>query len=63
MRNPRKLATMSDVQLVMNAGSSSLKFAAYTAKTDKPVLKGKVSGIGRAPEFSATGAQADADPG
>ena len=60
MRNPRKLATMSDVQLVMNAGSSSLKFAAYTAKTDKPVLKGKVSGIGRAPEFSATGAQADA---
>lgn len=51
---------MSDVQLVMNAGSSSLKFAAYLAKADKPVLKGKVTGIGRAPEFSATGAQADA---
>ena len=51
---------MSDVLLVMNAGSSSLKFAAYTAMGDKPVLKGKVSGIGRAPEFSATGAQADA---
>jgi acetate kinase len=44
----------------MNAGSSSLKFAAYLAKADKPVLKGKVTGIGRAPEFSATGAQADA---
>ncbi|SFR65096.1 acetate/propionate family kinase [Litoreibacter janthinus] len=51
---------MTDVQLVMNAGSSSLKFAAYTAKGDKPVLKGKVAGIGRAPEFSATGAQPDA---
>jgi acetate kinase len=51
---------MSDIQLVMNAGSSSLKFAAYEAGHHKPVLKGKVSGIGRAPEFSATGAQPDA---
>lgn len=51
---------MSNVQLVMNAGSSSLKFAVYTAKDDTPILRGKVSGIGRAPEFKATGAQADA---
>ncbi|WP_298262187.1 acetate/propionate family kinase [uncultured Litoreibacter sp.] len=51
---------MSDIQLVLNAGSSSLKFAAYSNAQDAPVLKGKVSGIGRAPEFSATGASADA---
>ena len=51
---------MSDVRLVMNAGSSSLKFAAYTDAFAAPVLKGSVTGIGRAPEFRATGAQADA---
>jgi len=51
---------MSDVDLVMNAGSSSLKFAAYGAGSDVPVMKGKVAGIGRAPEFSATGSQPDA---
>ncbi|MEP3348249.1 MAG: acetate/propionate family kinase [Litoreibacter sp.] len=51
---------MADVQLVMNAGSSSLKFSAYASHENDPILKGKVTGIGRAPEFSATGAQADA---
>lgn len=51
---------MSDVYLVMNAGSSSLKFAAYTLGAEQPVLKGKVSGIRRAPEFSATDSQPDA---
>lgn len=51
---------MSDVYLVMNAGSSSLKFAAYQDGSDAPVLKGKVTGIGRAPEFSATDSQPDA---
>lgn len=50
---------MSDVLLVMNAGSSSLKFAAYGAGSDAPVMKGKVTGIGRAPEFSATDADGD----
>lgn len=51
---------MSDVQLVMNAGSSSLKFAVYSGADDAPVMRGKVAGIGRAPEFRATGAQENA---
>ncbi|SDX62696.1 acetate/propionate family kinase [Litoreibacter albidus] len=51
---------MPDVRLVMNAGSSSLKFAVYTSGADVPVMNGKVTGIGRAPEFSATNAQPDA---
>lgn len=48
---------MTDAILVLNAGSSSLKFAVYPAGTGKAILKGKVAGIGTAPVFSATDAQ------
>lgn len=43
-----------DVVLVVNAGSSSIKFALYPcAGNDKtPVLNGKISSIGRAPDFT-----------
>lgn len=47
---------MVDVILVVNAGSSSLKFALYPAAgSSEPMLKGKVAGIGRAPELSGNG--------
>lgn len=49
---------MTDVTLVLNAGSSSLKFACYGENTT-PVLKGKVAGLGRAPEFGLTGVPPD----
>ena len=44
-----------DVILVVNSGSSSLKFALYpvTAKQDKPLLTGIVSGIGTDAELRA----------
>jgi acetate kinase len=48
---------MTDAILVLNAGSSSLKFAVYPAGTGNAILKGKVSGIGTEPVFSATDAQ------
>ena len=44
---------MSDSILVLNAGSSSLKFAVYPADRGKPLLRGKIDGLGRAPKFSA----------
>lgn len=45
---------MTDVILVLNAGSSSLKFAVYPITDDFPaLLRGKISGIGTAPVFSA----------
>lgn len=44
---------MSDVILTINAGSSSLKFALHPVDAHlTPVLRGKVTGIKRAPEFS-----------
>jgi acetate kinase len=43
--------------LVLNAGSSSLKFAAYAAVGDRPALlcAGQVEGLGAAPRFRARG--------
>lgn len=52
---------MNDAVLVVNAGSSSLKFALYPATgSDEPLIKGKVAGIGRAPELSGKGIDPDA---
>ena len=47
---------MTDAILVLNAGSSSLKFAVYPdeADTRTPVLRGKIAGIGSGPVFSAS---------
>ena len=53
---------MTDAILVLNAGSSSLKFAVYPTATGKAMLKGKVAGIGTAPDFSATDAQGSGLP-
>lgn len=41
--------------LILNAGSSSLKFAVYRpeAGAPSPILRGKIAGIGSAPAFSA----------
>ena len=46
---------MTDAILVLNAGSSSLKFAVYADKdgTPSPILRGKIAGIGADPTFSA----------
>ncbi|CAN0483787.1 unnamed protein product, partial [Discosporangium mesarthrocarpum] len=46
---------MTETILVLNAGSSSIKFAVYpAAKTpSSPLIRGKIKGIGRAPEFNA----------
>lgn len=44
---------MSDCVLVLNAGSSSLKFAVYPVAHGEPVLGGKIDGLGRTPRFSA----------
>ena len=47
--------------LVINAGSSSLKFGVYPGSGSiAPVLRGKVAGIGRAPELSGDGIAPDA---
>ena len=45
-----------DVILVVNSGSSSLKFALYPASDNinQPLLKGQVSGIGVQPKLKAT---------
>lgn len=44
---------MTDAILVLNAGSSSLKFAVYpdTEDTSSAILRGKISGIGTNPIF------------
>src|SRR5688500_4253661 len=48
------LAAMSEEILVLNAGSSSVRFALYTAEREPArVLHGIISGIGVAPGFSA----------
>ncbi len=50
---------MSGAILTLNSGSSSLKFAVFSATSPDapPELRGSVSGIGRAPVFSARDAQ------
>ena len=55
---------MTDAILVLNAGSSSLKFAVYPDKagTPSPILRGKIMGIGNVPIFSARDAKGDALP-
>lgn len=46
---------MVDVILALNAGSSSLKFALHpVAAPLSPVLRGKITGLNRAPEFSVS---------
>ncbi len=61
---------MSDAVLVLNAGSSSLKFAVFgvgDATTDRsPILRGQLAGIGATPRFHARDADGGAlvdDPG
>ena len=61
---------MSDAVLVLNAGSSSLKFAVFgvgDATTDRsPILRGQLAGIGATPRFDARDADGGAlvdDPG
>lgn len=45
---------MSDVILVLNAGSSSLKFTLFEVGAEPTVLcGGQISGIGTAPRFDA----------
>jgi len=46
---------MEDVILVINAGSSSLKFCVYNAAADgwRLSTRGQIEGIGTAPRFSA----------
>ena len=49
---------MADVILVLNAGSSSLKFSVFDVANDQhPLLKGQIEGIGTAPRFVAKDAQ------
>ena len=47
---------MTDVVIAVNSGSSSLKFAVHSAvdDTSPPLIKGKVSGIGRKPVLSVS---------
>jgi len=47
---------MTDVILVVNSGSSSLKFALFPVETETrdPLVKGKVTGIGRQPVLTAS---------
>lgn len=49
---------MSGAILTLNAGSSSLKFAVFSAagSDDTPMISGKIAGIGDRPVFSAQGA-------
>src|SRR5207248_8074076 len=50
--------TMSDAILVLNAGSSSLKFSAFRSErgNDTLLARGQVEGIGSAPRFVLRGA-------
>lgn len=55
---------MIEVFLVLNVGSSSIKFAIYPAHEDAdPICAGQVSGIGRAPKLTMKGSPAMADFG
>ncbi|SLN66176.1 acetate/propionate family kinase [Oceanibacterium hippocampi] len=47
---------MTEAVLVLNSGSSSIKFAVYPAQDEAPpVCAGKITGIGRSPEIWARG--------
>ena len=50
---------MTEAILVLNAGSSSIKFALYPVASEprNPLIRGKIEGIGRAPKFHATNVQ------
>ncbi|WP_347311811.1 acetate/propionate family kinase [Defluviimonas sp. SAOS-178_SWC] len=52
---------MTSIILVLNVGSSSIKFAAYPAGgNETPMLRGKIAGIGTDPRFTLSGAGMDA---
>ncbi len=54
---------MSDVLLVLNAGSSSIKFSVFAAAGDaglEPRYRGEVDGLGARPRFAVRGAGGDA---
>lgn len=42
---------MADTILVINSGSSSIKFALYPAEPGAALMRGRIGGIGRAPDF------------
>ncbi|MEO1223762.1 MAG: acetate/propionate family kinase [Pseudomonadota bacterium] len=47
---------MTGTILVLNVGSSSIKFASYPADTDAaPILAGSITGIGRSPKLTIRG--------
>lgn len=51
---------MSDLVLTLNAGSSSIKFGVFPRRAGAaPLIRGKITGIGRAPAFSAHGPGGD----
>ena len=54
---------MADVILVLNAGSSSLKFSVFDAASDQLplLLKGQIEGLYTAPRFVAKDAQGAED--
>src|SRR5215213_8804717 len=56
--SPEREAEMKGIVLVLNAGSSSLKFAAFTATPagPEPRFAGQVEGIGAAPHLVAKNA-------
>ena len=58
-RQGRGVTAMADAILVLNAGSSSLKFSAFDAGSDKLplMLKGQIEGLYTAPRFVAKDAQ------
>ena len=45
---------MSDALLVLNAGSSSLKFSVYSVAEPQPalVVRGQIEGLGTRPRFA-----------
>ncbi|MEX0958746.1 MAG: acetate/propionate family kinase [Burkholderiales bacterium] len=54
---------MSDAIVVINAGSSSIKFALYPAALDQPagcIFRGQIDGLGANPRFSAWDAEGNA---
>jgi acetate kinase len=55
---------MTQAILVLNAGSSSLKFAVYPAQAgqDEPLLRGKIAGIGAEPVFTVRDAAGQSVP-
>lgn len=53
-RPGRAAGAVTDAILVLNVGSSSIKFALYSrAEVAPPILRGKITGIGSAPALSA----------